>query len=1040
MSWPVIEVEIKWNLDNFKRIWNEAKILARDTKKELDKSLLVNLEINVASLQKKLEDARSKLRLAKKDLDKDAEITLRIETNKLTRDLTEAKRQLNNYVNTWDKDLSRLQSKFNWLTSWLKNNLVSIWAVLSSIFSIQKLTWLSEEFLSMQNAIRQVTSSESQLNIIQQKLLETANNARVPIDALTKSFVRFDLVNSKLWGTQDETIKMLDTLSKWLSMTWASATEVSSVMLQLSQAFWSWRLAGDEFRSVSENMPILLDILAKQLWVTRGELKWLAADWKITSEVLKTALITANEEINDSFLKSQKTIWQALTQIRNDFIVKFWELDKAWWITWGIVTWLEFLKNSILSFVNTFPWLTAALWWATIWLWLLWAAITLLWWPITIAIAWISALVVWVWFLADKFWFLKSETEWLSIVQQQFNNVVDEYNTKIQEVKKKQDELNKSYNEWKIWTDEYNKSLALNKEKLDELNNSQIEVKKWIDIVNDWQLDYIEKIKQINNLKLNTNEYNILIWKIKETQQELLKQIRLQQLALQSKTAVEIAKKDVWATKTWAGATIPTQKTLTQKIIVDYSSVWWVKQEAEDFKKIWLEASQIVKNITQSQTNELNKLKKAEADVLKNIREWEKIIKQPVKITPPSWWWTWWAKKQADDLIKIKEKELEEKARLEIIAIKVSELSELQKAKKIVEINKKLQRDLLELKWDTIKNEVQDSNEIIKIAEETEKKRLKTVEDFYNAIDKKLEESEKDIESYKKKVWELNKEFEKLKKDAVKNIQDINYEISKWSEETEIKLAERILKALDEQEEAQKRLNELKREWVEYIARQFEWSQETIKWMEASWVEEIWGIPIKDITEYLSLLEKQKDLQQEISLATKNSSEEIRNEIKRVSELSETEKLLEDQRKNEAILEERKKIYEAIRDWEVIILDEIQNYENQKLAEQLIAKQTELEAELELARQGLEAEKQWIIELYEEKKRIEKEYTNFFMWEIDKKVLAVRKLASEYKAVMSDISQTKAGQVINTNNNTNVWGINVYNQTDWESAFNKLMP
>jgi hypothetical protein len=47
---------------------------------------------------------------------------------------------------------------------------------------------------------------------------------------------------------------------------------------------------------------------------------------------------------------------------------------------------------------------------------------------------------------------------------------------------------------------------------------------------------------------------------------------------------------------------------------------------------------------------------------------------------------------------------------------------------------------------------VQDSNEIIKIAEETEKKRLKTVEDFYNAIDKKLEESEKDIESYKKKV------------------------------------------------------------------------------------------------------------------------------------------------------------------------------------------------------------------------------------------------------------------------------------------------
>lgn len=1034
----VVEIEIRWDTTKLQRAWNEAKIYARDTKKELDKSLLLNLEINVAQFQSKLEDARKRLAQAKKEWDKGATIELRIETNKLSRNLTEAKRQLNNYVNTWDKDLSRLQSKFDWLTTWLKNNLVSVWAVLSSIFSLQKLTWISEEFLSMQNAIRQVTSSESQLNIIQQKLLETANNARVPIDALTKSFVRFDLVNSKLWGTQDETIKMLDTLSKWLSMTWASATEVSSVMLQLSQAFWSWRLAGDEFRSVSENMPILIDILAKQLWVTRGELKWLAADWKITSEVLKTALITANEEINDSFLKSQKTIWQALTQIRNDFIIKFWELDKAWWITSSIVTWLDFLKNSILSFVKTFPWLTAALWGATIWLWLLWGAITLLGWPITIAIAWISALVVWVWFLADKFWFLKSETEWLSIVQQQLNNVVDDYNKKIEDVKKKQDELNKSYNEWKIWTDEYNKSLALNKEKLDELNNSQIEVKKWIDIINDWQLDYIEKIKKINNLKLNTNEYNILIWKIKETQQELLKQIRMQQQALQSTWAVEIAKKDTWAIKTWAGATLPTQKTLTQKIIVDYSSIWGVKQEAEDFKKIWLEVSEIVKNITKSQTDKLNKLKKAEDDVLKNLREWEKIIKEPAKITPPYWWWTWWTKKQADDLIKIKQKELEEKAKLEVLAVKNSELTEIQKAKSIVAINKKLQNDIKELKWDTLEIEKQNSEEIIKQAEETEKKRLKTVEDFYEAIDKKLWDSEKSLENYKKKVWELNKEFEKLKKDAVQNIQDINYELSKWSEETEIKVAQRLLEVLGEQEDLQKKLNDLKKEWVEYVARQFEWSLDTLKSMEAWWATEIWWINIDSIIEYINLLEKQKELQKENKLATESSSEAIRQEVERVSKLSETEKLLEEQRKNEKILNERKRIYEAIRDNEIIILDEIQNYENKKLAEQLIAKRLELESWLELAKQWLEAEKQAIIALYEEKKRIEKEYTNFFLWEIDKKVIAVRKLASEYKAIMSDIEATKAGQVINNNTTTNVWGITANNNVDLELILSKF--
>lgn len=72
------------------------------------------------------------------------------------------------------------------------------------------------------------------------------------------------------------------------------------------------------------------------------------------------------------------------------------------------------------------------------------------------------------------------------------------------------------------------------------------------------------------------------------------------------------------------------------------------------------------------------------------------------------------------------------------------------------------------------------------------------------------------------------------------------------------------------------------------------------------------------------------------------------------------------------------------------------------------------------------------------KKRIEKEYTNFFLWEIDKKVIAVRKLASEYKAIMSDIEATKAGQVINNNTTTNVWGITANNNVDLELILSKF--
>jgi hypothetical protein len=52
---------------SFNKAENETKIFARDTKKELDKSLLLELQINKAKLQLELENTRALLRKAKKD-------------------------------------------------------------------------------------------------------------------------------------------------------------------------------------------------------------------------------------------------------------------------------------------------------------------------------------------------------------------------------------------------------------------------------------------------------------------------------------------------------------------------------------------------------------------------------------------------------------------------------------------------------------------------------------------------------------------------------------------------------------------------------------------------------------------------------------------------------------------------------------------------------------------------------------------------------------------------------------------------------------
>jgi len=94
--------------------------------------------------------------------------------------------------------------------------------------------------------------------------------------------------------------------------------------------------------------------------------------------------------------------------------------------------------------------------------------------------------------------------------------------------------------------------------------------------------------------------------------------------------------------------------------------------------------------------------------------------------------------------------------------------------------------------------------------------------------------------------------------------------------------------------------------------------------------------------------------------------------------MSKTEKIIADSKKEKEIIEEKKGIYEAIKNGEKINLDEIQDYENLKLAESLQVKQVALDTELQSLTDNLELQRQALLKINEDKKMFEKEWTAFF--------------------------------------------------------------
>jgi tape measure domain-containing protein len=70
----------------------------------------------------------------------------------------------------------------------------------------------------------------------------------------------------------------------------ATGIEASNAFRQLAQALGSGRLQGDEFRSISEQIPTILKPVADELGTTVGELKKFSSEGKITSAVVIRAL------------------------------------------------------------------------------------------------------------------------------------------------------------------------------------------------------------------------------------------------------------------------------------------------------------------------------------------------------------------------------------------------------------------------------------------------------------------------------------------------------------------------------------------------------------------------------------------------------------------------------------------------------------------------------------------------------------------------------------------------------------------------------
>ena len=202
-------------------------------------------------------------------------------------------------------------------------------ATLGAAITAGELIRLLDTFTNLQNRLRATGLESQNLSAVYRELLGVANSTRQSFEGTVETYSRLANSAKGMGLSQQELITFTKSLNQAIALSGASATEAQAGMIQLAQGMASGVLRGDELNSVLEQLPTVADVIAKHLNVTRGQLRQMGQDGKITADIIFDAFQNARGELDERFGKAVQTIGQSFQVLKNNVIDLVGRFDQA---------------------------------------------------------------------------------------------------------------------------------------------------------------------------------------------------------------------------------------------------------------------------------------------------------------------------------------------------------------------------------------------------------------------------------------------------------------------------------------------------------------------------------------------------------------------------------------------------------------------------------------------------------------------------------------------------------------------------------------
>ncbi|NBN45806.1 tape measure protein [Proteus sp. G2626] len=237
------------------------------------------------------------------------------------RQLLTSQQQLEQRLNRMDSSFNRTSQSVN-NTERSMQSLSKVAAALTGYLSASMVVSYSEAWTELNNKLsNSVRASESLIDVTQ-RVFDISQATRSSLDATATLYARLERGTREYNTSAADLAKLTSIINQGFIVSGATAQEAENAIIQLSQGIASGVLRGEEFNSVAEQGSRLMVALADSLGVSIGQLRKMAAEGKLTTDVVVKGLLSQGDAVGKEFAKTTRTMSQSFQEAGNN-LTKF---------------------------------------------------------------------------------------------------------------------------------------------------------------------------------------------------------------------------------------------------------------------------------------------------------------------------------------------------------------------------------------------------------------------------------------------------------------------------------------------------------------------------------------------------------------------------------------------------------------------------------------------------------------------------------------------------------------------------------------------